>query len=85
MKAVVSGIFILEVVQVILTSHDAFRMFATGWGDPLQLDNVGLLWFSVPIMNALSEHLFLHFFWYLTLVPKLATLIKSFMLGEYMF
>lgn len=57
MKMIVAVLLALEIAQVVISSYDAFRMFAHGWNDLRQLDDVGLLWFSVPIMNAISEPL----------------------------
>ena len=59
LKTIVSVIYILEILQVITATHDGFRMFASGWSDLVELDNIGLLWFTVPVMNGVSE--WLHF------------------------
>ena len=38
-----------------MSTYDAFRVFALGWGDPQQLDDIGLYWFDIVILTALSE------------------------------
>jgi len=53
MKCVVTVTYLLQVVQVVLTTIDAFRQYAAGWGDFLQLTKFGLLWFSVPILDGI--------------------------------
>lgn len=52
-KAIVWGCYIFELLQIILSTRDAFRDFGTGWGDMRELDAVGWLWFSVPVMSAI--------------------------------
>jgi len=52
-KALVYGAFLLEATQTFLFTSSAFRTFATGFGNPAVLDQVDILWFSVPIMSGL--------------------------------
>ncbi|KAH8105087.1 hypothetical protein BXZ70DRAFT_1004623 [Cristinia sonorae] len=52
-KAVVALAYILEVVQTILSTHDAFRIFGIGWGNLEELDAVGLFWISIPILDSM--------------------------------
>ena len=54
-KAVVSLLYVLEIVQVSMSTYDAIRAFSTGWGNPLELNNIGLYWFDNGIMISLSE------------------------------
>ena len=54
MKLVVSSLYILETVQLIILTRDAFRMFSSGWGDLGQADDIGLLWFGIPVMAGIS-------------------------------
>ena len=53
-KAIVATVYTLETLQIILSTRDAFRNFGTGWGSMSELDSVGWLWFSVPVLGALS-------------------------------
>ena len=39
-----------------ISTYDAFRVSARGWGNPAELDAIGLDWFSVPIMAGISEY-----------------------------
>lgn len=48
-------IYTLELLQTVLSTRDAFRVFGTGWGDLNGLDGVGWLWFSVPVLVSLSK------------------------------
>ncbi|TFK49008.1 hypothetical protein OE88DRAFT_1646604 [Heliocybe sulcata] len=54
-KSVVFGSFIVELIQSIMIIKDAFRVMASGWGDPAQITVVGLLWFSVPFISVFSS------------------------------
>ena len=56
-KAIVAVCYILEVLQTTLSTRDAFRNFATGWGNMIDLDAVGWLWFSVPVLGSVSAYL----------------------------
>lgn len=58
-KMMVLGIMLFEIVQIILSTRDAFRTLGAGFGDMIELDKVGWLWFSVPIMESLSTFPFL--------------------------
>ncbi|TCD61565.1 hypothetical protein EIP91_008256, partial [Steccherinum ochraceum] len=52
-KGLVCLVFILELVQVILTTRDGWQIFASGWGDYQNADDVRLTWFSIPIMSGI--------------------------------
>ncbi|KAF8963770.1 hypothetical protein BDZ97DRAFT_2075663 [Flammula alnicola] len=52
-KALVYGAFLLESAQSFLFMTGAFRSFAKGFGNPQVLDQVDILWFSVPIMSGI--------------------------------
>ncbi|PSS30871.1 hypothetical protein PHLCEN_2v2598 [Hermanssonia centrifuga] len=51
-KAIVACVYSLEVLQTCMSTVDSFRDFGTGWGNMAELDNVGLLWFSVWLGSA---------------------------------
>jgi len=44
---------VIEVLQTVMATRDAFRNFGTGWGDFADLNEIGWLWFSVPILGAI--------------------------------
>ena len=56
LKATVTGIFVLEVLQLITATYEAFRVYATGWGSLAAFDDVGLDWFSGPFLTAISKY-----------------------------
>ncbi|PBK61333.1 hypothetical protein ARMSODRAFT_981678 [Armillaria solidipes] len=51
-KCLVYGIYIVEFVQTILFTHDAFAMFGYGFGDIKALTRMYFNWLTVPIMTA---------------------------------
>lgn len=54
-KAIVASTYTLEILQVVMSIRDGFRNFGTGWGNMEELDSVGTLWFSVPVLGSISE------------------------------
>ncbi|KAF8918109.1 hypothetical protein CPB85DRAFT_112786 [Mucidula mucida] len=52
-KSIVASVYSLELIQTVLATRDAFRNFGTGWGDMTDLNEVGFLWFSVPVMGSI--------------------------------
>ncbi|KAF8956569.1 hypothetical protein BDZ97DRAFT_1850938, partial [Flammula alnicola] len=53
-KALVYGDYLLEAVQTFLFTTSAFRSFAAGFGNPEVLNDVDILWFSVPILSGMA-------------------------------
>ncbi|TCD64861.1 hypothetical protein EIP91_003565 [Steccherinum ochraceum] len=49
-KLLVGWVYILELVQLILLTHDAWLIFARGFGDFAHADDVRTIWFTLPIM-----------------------------------
>ncbi|KLO12204.1 hypothetical protein SCHPADRAFT_431111 [Schizopora paradoxa] len=52
-KLLVAGIYLLELAQTILMTHDAFGTYAIHYGDVSFLYNLQLLPFSIPFLSAL--------------------------------
>lgn len=52
-------VYVAELLQVVLATRDAFRTFGPGWGDIEILDQVGWVWFSIPVMSSISKTHFL--------------------------
>ncbi|KAH8079095.1 hypothetical protein BXZ70DRAFT_1012681 [Cristinia sonorae] len=52
-KSIVWFTFTIEVLQTVLSTRDAFRNFGSGWGNMAELDAVGWLWFSVPVLGSI--------------------------------
>ena len=71
-KAIVATTYTLEVLQVVRSTRDAFRNFGTGWGNMADLDTVGWLWFSVPVMTGISKS---------TIFMRTASLILGIIVG----
>ncbi|KAG7448602.1 uncharacterized protein BT62DRAFT_929692 [Guyanagaster necrorhizus] len=52
-KCFVLFIYSIELLQTFLATRDAFRIFASHWGDKSDLDNLGLIWLSVPVITSI--------------------------------
>ncbi|KAJ3482695.1 hypothetical protein NLI96_g6805 [Meripilus lineatus] len=52
-KVLVWVTLLLETLQLVLSTRDAWMNLASGWGDMRALDNVGWQWFSLPILMVL--------------------------------
>jgi hypothetical protein len=57
-KLLVTLIYVMEVIQTILTMVDAFRWFGSGWGDFEELNKLGMSWFSLVIWGPISKYHF---------------------------
>ena len=53
LKGVVYLAYIIETAQVVLATNDAFRQFASGWGDFAELNNMGLEWLTIKVSTGL--------------------------------
>lgn len=61
-KLVVCLAFSIECAQTVLATWDAFRQFSSGWGNLLQLDDIGLYWLSMLVLTVLSAMLSQYFY-----------------------
>ncbi|KAK0459004.1 uncharacterized protein EV420DRAFT_1270063, partial [Desarmillaria tabescens] len=52
-KCFVLFIFSIELLQTFLATRDAFRAFASHWGDKSELNDFGLMWLSVPVLGSI--------------------------------
>ncbi|CAL1710561.1 unnamed protein product [Somion occarium] len=52
-KTLVAFTYAIELLQTVLSTRDAFRNFGSGWGNMIELDAVGWLWFSVPVLGSI--------------------------------
>ncbi|KDR82255.1 hypothetical protein GALMADRAFT_59863, partial [Galerina marginata CBS 339.88] len=52
-KFLVYGAYMLEAAQTFLFTSSAFKTFVFGFGNPSVLDEIDILWFSIPIMSGL--------------------------------
>ncbi|KDR84620.1 hypothetical protein GALMADRAFT_133875 [Galerina marginata CBS 339.88] len=52
-KAFVYSVFILEILQTLIVSVSAFRVFASGYGDFNVYNEVDLAWLDVPVISGI--------------------------------
>jgi len=52
-KLLVGGIYLLETVQTIIITHDAFNAYAKGYGNLNALGSAQLEWLAVPIFSGI--------------------------------
>ncbi|KAJ6530214.1 hypothetical protein B0H19DRAFT_1192500 [Mycena capillaripes] len=52
-KCLVYGIYLVEFVQTMLVTHDAFQTFGYGFGNVKAITQMGFNWLTVPVMSAL--------------------------------
>lgn len=67
MKILVYGVYAVELLQTILISKMMLKQFAIGFGSFAVLNDMGLLWFVVPILSSIGifSFIFLLTFTYL--------------------
>ena len=46
---------LVEVTQLVLSTHDAYRLYVRGWGSGVGLNAVGFTWIDISILDALSK------------------------------
>jgi len=63
-KLLVYTLFVLDTLQSILLARDGFSIFAEGFGNLERLNEIGLVWFTVPILAALVSLIVECFFAY---------------------
>ncbi|KAJ7302024.1 hypothetical protein DFH08DRAFT_945856 [Mycena albidolilacea] len=54
-KYLVYALYVLELIQTILTTHSMFVTFGVGFSDPEALMNMDFGWLAVPIMSGLGN------------------------------
>jgi len=52
-KWIVGIVYIIELIQTILSTRDGFLYFGYGWGNMNILNEVGIIWFSIPVMTGI--------------------------------
>ena len=53
-KYLVYGIYIVELVQTMFVTHDAFAIFGYGFGDIDALTGMHFDWLTIPLMSAVG-------------------------------
>ncbi|KAJ6493055.1 hypothetical protein C8R45DRAFT_1212551 [Mycena sanguinolenta] len=70
-KLVVAFVVLAEILQTLVNSRDTLRILGSGWGNPQVLNDVGLAWFSVPVLGALIASVGQIFFaWRIYIISK---------------
>ncbi|KAK0226566.1 hypothetical protein IW262DRAFT_1294738 [Armillaria fumosa] len=59
-KYLVYGVYVVELAQTILASHDAFGLFGYDFGNFEALTEIRLNWLTIPIMSASCNYLELY-------------------------
>lgn len=54
-KCLVYGVYILETLQTMVVTHDAFASFGAGFGSFEALDNIQLTCLSIPILSGIGQ------------------------------
>ncbi|KAJ7118964.1 hypothetical protein C8R44DRAFT_737819 [Mycena epipterygia] len=54
LKLLVVFVLVVEILETIANTRDSIRIFGTGWGNFIVLDQIGWAWFSVPIVGSIS-------------------------------
>ena len=63
MKILVYGVYAVELLQTTLLTKVVSKQFATYFGNFAVLDEIGFLWFIVPILSSIGVFLFHLLFW----------------------
>ncbi|KAF9073481.1 hypothetical protein BDP27DRAFT_1416970 [Rhodocollybia butyracea] len=79
-KYVVYGVFIIEVIQTILVTHDAFAIFGYGFSEFKSLTDMHMDWFTVPVMSGLVAFIGQAFYAYRIRVLSNSKLVPGFIL-----
>ncbi|KAJ4483727.1 hypothetical protein J3R30DRAFT_3285255, partial [Lentinula aciculospora] len=79
-KFVVHGIYLIEVVQTILVTHDAFAIFGYGFGSFESLTEMHFDWFTVPIMSGIVAFLGQAFYAYRRRVISRSNFVPGFIM-----
>ncbi|KAH8824440.1 hypothetical protein DL96DRAFT_1712707 [Flagelloscypha sp. PMI_526] len=54
LKALVYGVFVLEVAQTVIQCHDKFELYAKEFGDVANLEKQRLSWFAIPVLTSFT-------------------------------
>ncbi|KAK0483074.1 hypothetical protein EDD18DRAFT_1293867 [Armillaria luteobubalina] len=79
-KYLVYGIYIIELVQTILVTHDAFTVFGYGFGDLDALTDVHSNWLVVPIMGGIAASVGQGFYAYRIFILSRSRIVFAFII-----
>ncbi|KAF8902562.1 hypothetical protein CPB84DRAFT_1846214 [Gymnopilus junonius] len=77
-KYLVVGVYLFEATQTFLLTQTAFHGFAEGFGNVLFLDEIGTIWFSVPIMSGIVAFVAQTFYAYRISILAQSKIVASF-------
>ncbi|KAK0226623.1 hypothetical protein IW262DRAFT_1492017 [Armillaria fumosa] len=79
-KCLVYGVYIIEFVQTMIFTHDAFATFGYGFGDIEALTGMYFNWFTVPIMSAVSAFIGQAFYAYRIFILSKSSIVPIFII-----
>ncbi|KAK0493076.1 hypothetical protein EDD18DRAFT_1464990 [Armillaria luteobubalina] len=79
-KCLVYGVYVIEFVQTMIFTHDAFATFGYGFGDIEALTGMYFNWFTVPIMSAVSAFIGQAFYAYRIFILSKSLIVPIFVI-----
>lgn len=78
-KALVYTLFVLDSLQSILLARDGFSIFAEGFGNVKRLNEIGDVWFTIPVLAALGQyHDIIHMLGLITFFSIVSLIVECF-------
>ncbi|KAJ6484668.1 hypothetical protein C8R45DRAFT_775309, partial [Mycena sanguinolenta] len=77
-KCLVYGVYSIQLVQIVLSTVDGWRMFGSGYGDLSALTQIGFAWFTVPFISALDALIVQSFYAFRIFVLSKSKIIPAF-------
>ncbi|KAF7342775.1 hypothetical protein MSAN_01992700 [Mycena sanguinolenta] len=77
-KCLVYGVYSIQLVQIILSTADAFKMFGSHYGDVSALTQVDFAWFTVPFTIALDSIIVQSFYAFRIFILSKSRIIPAF-------
>ncbi|KAI0647273.1 hypothetical protein C8Q79DRAFT_617019 [Trametes meyenii] len=53
LKTFIYSLFVLECLQIVMATHDAFAVLGAGWGNYAALNSPQWLWFDTPVLSGI--------------------------------
>ncbi|KAF8171175.1 hypothetical protein K438DRAFT_1940768 [Mycena galopus ATCC 62051] len=78
-KCLVYCVYSIQLVQIVLSTVDAWRMFGSGYGELSALTQVGFAWFTVPFISALDSLIVQSFYAFRIFVLSKSKIIPAFL------
>ncbi|KAJ3719472.1 hypothetical protein EV361DRAFT_261466 [Lentinula raphanica] len=55
LKSLVYGLFIWDIMQTAMYTSTVFNSLASGWGNVVALEALGIIWFDIPFMSGVAS------------------------------